>query len=82
MIQDTSTAALKTVDKVTDEILVFQELEKGVATDLELCDRLGWSINRITGRRNKLVNLGKVKKMYKKQNPSGRWAIVWGVNHD
>ena len=79
MIQDTSAAAYETIDKIPDEQIVYNELEKGVATDLELCDRLGWTINRITGRRNKLFQKGKVKQMYKKQNPSGRYAIVWGV---
>jgi len=79
MIQETSAAAYDTIDRITDEQIVYNELEKGVATDLELCDRLGWTINRITGRRNKLFRNGKVKKMYKKENPSGRYAIVWGV---
>ena len=62
MIQETSAAAYDTIDRITDEQIVYNELEKGVATDLELCDRLGWTINRITGRRNKLFKNGKVKK--------------------
>lgn len=49
-------------------------------TNSEIAQALGWSINRITGRTNELVKLGKVREARKRTcRVTGRTAIAWRV---
>ena len=52
--------------------------EYGPMTDQEVADRLGWTINRVTGRRNELVDEGYVRMIGTKQNKFNRRVYVWG----
>ena len=61
------------------QAIVFEALRNKPCTDKTLAKRLGWAINRITGRRGELVKKGLVKKMYVDQQ-DGRSATVWGVS--
>ena len=84
MMQQTSMDAYQSIKGKLNhnEQIVFDQLQvSGGCTDEKLSDLLGWSINRVTGRRNKLVEKGFVKKVGKKLGKSGRMANVWGVVH-
>ena len=56
-------------------------LEHGPATDRELCGRLGWPINSVTGRRNDLAKKGlivAVAKVY--DRVTCRHVVRWSIN--
>lgn len=46
-------------------------------SDQEIADRLGWSVNRVTGRRNELVEQGLVVAGGTKLNRFGRNVFWW-----
>ena len=84
MMQQTSMDAYRTIKGKLNhkEQVVFDQVQvSGGCTNEKLSDLLGWSINRVTGRTNKLVEKGFVKKVGKKPGKSGRMAIVWGIIH-
>jgi len=60
---------------------VFNTLFYSLApmTNDELSLRLGWTINRVTGRTNELVKKGLVKEAHKKKCANGRTAIAWRI---
>lgn len=83
-LQQTS---LNAYDEIQDKLgekqqIVFDCFKKhGDMTNMELADRLGWSINRVTPRTYELVN--KIKYVVEvERRPcliTGRTSIVWGV---
>jgi FixJ family two-component response regulator len=70
-----------TEDELSEkENMVYQVLKTKPATDREIAKTLGWSINRVTGRRNKLVE----KRMVVEggtvwDDETKRTVIYWGV---
>jgi hypothetical protein len=50
---------------------------KRPACDLEISKALGWSINSTTGRRNELVDMGKVKEAFKDINPATNKRVCY-----
>ncbi len=45
--------------------------------DQDIADRLGWAINRITGRRGELEAAGKIVQAGRKLNANGNRVKVW-----
>lgn len=55
--------------------------ELGEATNSELAEQLGWSINRVTPRTNELVKAYKVTQAGKRNcNITGKKCIAWRIN--
>lgn len=53
----------------------------GPITDRDIADRLGWTINRVTGRRNELVAMGAVSRAGKVLDAStNRNVSTWGIS--
>lgn len=84
MIQDTSQRAFKQDVLPTigeRQLQVLKAIENlGNATNSEISEYLGWSINRITPRTNELVKMGKVVDAGKRAcYITGRLAYIWVV---
>ncbi len=45
--------------------------------DQDIADRLGWPINRVTGRRGELLDAGKIVQAGRKFNALGNRVKVW-----
>jgi len=64
------------------EAMVFNSISQCVCpvTNSELAQHLGWSINRVTGRTNRLVEKGLVKEHCKRPcTITGHTAIAWRI---
>ncbi len=59
--------------------IVFEALQNNPASNRTLSKRIGWEINRITGRVNELRKKGLVKRMFIEYD-GNRPVIVWGVS--
>lgn len=61
------------------QVVVLEAIKEKPATLFELVTKLGWPVNRISGRVNELVAKGKVKDSgSRRKNPaSGKSGIVW-----
>ena len=64
-------------DRQADVLAAIRQL--GECSDQEIARALGWSINRITGRRGELVDLGHVEEAGRKVNEFGRPVMTWRV---
>ena len=68
MIQQTSLEAynILTDEKLSERykqiLLAIKHL--GAATNMEIAQHLGWSINRVTPRVNELIKIGKMREFY------------------
>ncbi|HOJ04141.1 MAG TPA: hypothetical protein PK916_09060 [Bacteroidota bacterium] len=62
-----------------DEMLVYGVLlREGPLTDLQIAEKLGWTINRVTGRRNGLADKGRVARYGTVLNEAtGRKNALW-----
>jgi len=84
-MQDTSLKAYQEIKPKLNEKqeLVYRVLVKAEKslTNSELACAIGWSINRVTGRMNELVNEKKLVVQDKKRMCSitGRTAIAWKI---
>lgn len=59
---------------------VMDMMKDGVArTQEQMSIRLGWPINRVTGRVNSLVTLGKLVIVGEAKNASGRMAALYQI---
>ena len=81
---DTRNKSYKTLtkeDKLTRQRTVLELLKKhGDLTDRQIASYLGWSINRITGRRYELLEKGLIEDKGKvKDSNTNRTVHVWGV---
>lgn len=78
---DTSRPAYEEAKKTVDYCrqMVFLTIRKlGVCTDKQIAAALGWEINRITPRRNELVENKLVESAYKIPDPiSNRKVNFW-----
>lgn len=60
------------------ELLRLLQSAKRPACDAEIGKALGWSINRVTARRNDLVEMGKVEEAFRDIYPAtGKRVIFW-----
>lgn len=67
--------AAKNCKKVYETLLSL-----GTANDRQIAERLGWSINRVTPRRNELFASGKILRFCrKKDNLTNRLTNFWQV---
>lgn len=74
----TSLDAYDSVDLTARQADVLRALwAVGQATDQEIADWLGWTINRVTGRRGELEKKGLVYCARHKLGPTGRTMSVW-----
>ena len=55
---------------------------EGYPTDQDIKRYLGWDTCRITGRRNALMEKGRIEEAGRKKNPSGKTAITWREKFD
>lgn len=55
-------------------------MELGEATDQEICEKLKWTINRVTGRRFELQDREFVEQVRTEKGPYGHPRTVWKVN--
>lgn len=73
------TEVKENIDKCRAKVLnAIKEL--GVCTDKDIANKLGWEINRVTGRRGELVIEGKVisdgkRKDLKTNRPVNYWML-------
>jgi hypothetical protein len=51
------------------------------ATDREIAERLGWEINRVTGRRKELQQLGFIEPCGEKPGRYGAANTLWRINN-
>jgi hypothetical protein len=81
-VTDTSLEAhrviLKTIGKKQIEVLnAIKKLQP--CSDQMIAEYLQYTINRITGRRNELMVMGKIEECGKMKNKFGRNVTVWQV---
>lgn len=77
-VADTSRWAYQLVDVNARQRQVLSALkELGEASDAEIADCLGWTINRVTPRRGELVGLHLVTAARQKEGPFGAKVTVW-----
>lgn len=62
MIHENSREAFEQVDKQTARSIVLATIRKnGKITRQAIADKLGWEINRVTGRVRELLDQGRIK---------------------
>lgn len=65
----------------TARLKVFEAIfELRTATDKDIVEYLGWEINRVTGRRKELQEMGLIKYVGDKDSQFGHPNSVWAVN--
>ena len=84
-----NTKSLKSYDQLKEgttltkrqlQVLVCLKNELGQATNRMIAKKLGWEINRVTGRVTELVNLGKVTSMNTAvDKDTNRTVTLWQV---
>lgn len=52
-------------------------IEHGPVSDADIAEILGWTINRVTGRRSELVSLGMVAEAGTKVSGYGKRVVTW-----
>lgn len=77
-VQPTSLAAYDSVALTERQQDVLDALfELGEASDQQIAERLGWTINRVTGRRGELVEAGLVMRGRIVDGPLRRKVSTW-----
>lgn len=80
------TEVKENIDKCRAKVLnAIKEL--GICTDKDIANKLGWEINRVTGRRGELVIEGKVisdgkRKDVKTNRPVNYWRLTHVLNQN
>lgn len=80
MIQQTSIDAYEELELGKNQEIVMSLFDRhGELTDNEIMRKLGWGINKVTGRRNELVKYGLVEDSgrVKEDFLTGRKNIIW-----
>lgn len=76
-VQATSVEALYSIDLNRREKELLAILE-GDMSDRDMARKLGWEISSVNGRRNSLVEKGRVEESYRATSPAtGRRVIYW-----
>lgn len=82
-VTSTSLTAFTTVnvsERQNETLLALYLLKQ--ATDVQIADMLGWTINRVTPRRGELKKMGLVEFVRTTIGPTGRPAKVWKLTDD
>lgn len=77
-----SLAAFDTVDLTARQAEVLRAVvrlhgEGARPCDQDIADALGWPINRVTGRRGELLDLGRIVEAGRKRNALGNRVRIW-----
>ena len=78
-VAETSLEAYRTIQLNDRQQDVYNCLLTGNKSDQEIAEELGWTVNRVTGRRNELVDMGRVRMIGTKQSRFNRRVYVWGA---
>jgi len=78
-VRDTSLEAFGSIRHLNNkEKIVFETIQLiQPCTDRQISHKLGWEINRVTGRRNKLAEKGVIVEAGKARGDTGRMALTW-----
>jgi DNA-binding MarR family transcriptional regulator len=78
-VQPTSRWAYETVEVTARQAEVLGAIRRlgGEATDQQIAEHLGWTINRVTPRRGELVEQELVARARLEVGPVGRLVSVW-----
>ncbi len=82
MGHETRNASYHAIDKLSEkQQTVYNAIESlKLATDKEVSHALNWEINRVTGRRNELIDIGRIEPVGKIfDNHTGRWLMQYRV---
>ncbi len=79
-VRDTSIESYHKIENLGDKqqkvLLTIQDL--GRCTDRQIATRLGWEINRVTGRRSELAELGRIQAIEKTfDSNTNRTVWLW-----